>query len=162
MGASRALSGLTLLAVGYAQLNRDMESMIRAGEDMVQSALLFDEGWTADRYAVAAEGLKTNEMAANGVQDELHGVYGEFPLRAMAELLAHPAVGPCWTCVDLGSGAGRLLFGLSGMLGQEANVHGIEASPALHMIAEKAVASLVSQGKLRAGAISSILGDVTE
>ena len=141
--------------------------MVEAGEALIAHALLLDTGWTADRYNVAAEGIRTSEIAAAGIQTEVHGVYGEFPLRGVAELLAHPAVSGSSSAmrnslsfVDIGSGAGRLLLGVAGMLGEEATVVGIEASSALHVIAEKAINELVSQGKLRPRTVTSLLADV--
>eukprot|EP00966_Prymnesium_polylepis_P011200 257846-Prymnesium_polylepis.1 len=161
MAISRALGGLAVLVLAAAQLDpADIDAMVAAGEAIVQSAILMDDGWARDRYQVAAEGIQTTEMAAGGVQADLHGVYGEFPLRGIAELLMHPAVGPVLSFVDIGSGAGRLLLGVAGMLGEGAAVAGIEASSALHAIAAKSIDHIVEQRKLRAGAVSSLHADV--
>ena len=169
MPRSRAITSLVLvLALVVAQRGSfNIDAMVEAGEALVANALILDTGWTADRYNVAAEGIRTSEIAAAGIQAELHGVYGEFPLRGMAELLTNPAVvgsssvmSNALSFVDIGSGAGRLLLGVAGMLGDEATVTGIEASSALYVIAEKAITELVSQGKLRPGSVSSLLADV--
>lgn len=161
MAVARAFAGLSFLTVSYAQSSLNVEAMVDAAESLLESTMLFDKGWKSDRFKVAAEGIATNDLAAEGIDDDRHGVYGEFPLRGMAQLLAHPAMGSISSFVDIGSGAGHLILGVAAMLGPEASVVGIEASPALNLIAEKAIAHLVSLGRLRPGAVNSILADAT-
>ncbi|KAL1495580.1 hypothetical protein AB1Y20_016941 [Prymnesium parvum] len=162
MRVARLLGCLSALPSSVAAPPPNVDAMVAAATSLIDSAMVLEPEWTSERYRVAVEGLPLGDAAAEGVHEARHGVYGEFPLRGMAELLSHPAVRPTLRFVDVGSGAGRLLVGVAAMLGDDASVVGVEASAALHLLAEKAIGALVEQRRVRPAALRSLLADVTD
>ena len=92
---------------------------------------------------------------------ERHGMYAEFGLRALAEVLTLPSVlesieqQPSARFVDFGSGAGRLLLGAAAMAEWGACT-GIEAVAGLHQIACDCIGRAESAGALSPGLVSSL------
>ena len=117
-----------------------VDEMAQRAESLLQ-ATEFDQNADSDqRFAVAA--------GATGSNAEQLGVYGEFPLRGMAELLAEPHVADVLdraaggaSFVDFGSGAGRLLLGVAAMRDDWASVVGVEALEQLHAVAQASILS---------------------
>lgn len=64
-----------------------------------------------------------------------HLTYGEFPLASLASLLSQLPLGPDDAFLDLGSGSGRLVLGVSLLFPQLRACMGMELLPELHALA---------------------------
>ena len=124
-----------------------VESMVAGAQKVLEHAKLEETLGKDQRFAVAARSADKN--------DAVLGVYGEFPLRAVAEVLEHPAVAASTSFVDFGSGAGRLLLGVSGMREWRSCV-GVEALQGLHAIADKAIATAEADAAIEAGTVRAV------
>ena len=138
-----------------------IESIVGAAEHVLERSS-FDQSVGRDqRFAIAA--------GASDLDTEELGVYGEMPLRGMAEVLQHPHISQVLShsvghggprIVDFGSGAGRLLLGVAAMRPDWASVIGVEALESLHAVAYAAIESAESAGALRPGVASSVHASV--
>mmetsp|Transcript_15586 Transcript_15586/g.40309 ORF Transcript_15586/g.40309 Transcript_15586/m.40309 type:complete len:280 (+) Transcript_15586:160-999(+) len=113
-----------------------VDRMVTSAEHLLEKVKYEEMAGYAMRFKVAADSADTDV--------DLHGVYGEMPLRAIAEVLDHDAVrqladqpGACFA--DFGSGAGRLLLGVAAMQSWD-KILGVEASRDLHALATDAIA----------------------
>ena len=130
-----------------------VDAMVLRAETALHSTN-FDAVDQRMRFTVAAHAPDANE--------DTQGVYGEMPLRGMAEILQHPAVADILSespdhgrFVDFGSGSGRLLLGVASML-DWSSVIGIEAIESLHKIASQASNALAETDATKDGITKSI------
>jgi hypothetical protein len=79
-------------------------------------------------------GMASSSTSAAGLTKP-HLTYGEFPLASVARLLSQLPLGPDDVFVDLGSGGGRLVLGVSMLWPQLRACMGMELLPELHALA---------------------------
>lgn len=131
-----------------------LDSMVTSAE-RVLDAIQFERDVDRDqRFLVAVDAAGMEDVQAT------YGVYGEMPLRAIAEVLLLPSVKALAEkadarFVDFGSGAGRLLLGVAAMRGWASAV-GVEAIEGLHSIAVGAIARAEAANAIEEGIVSSV------
>ena len=144
------LWGMALL-VGCQAVSVDasIDAMVVAAQRVLDSTQ-FEKGIARDqRFTVAAK--------SQDADDESFGVYGEFPFRAIAELLNHEALIGANSFVDFGSGAGRLLLGVAAMRDWD-SCTGVEALSGLHAIAHDAIGNAEAAASIKGNSVRSIHG----
>ena len=127
--------------------------MVSAASRLLQQSQLEATVSHDERFRLAA--------AADG-EEEL-GVYGEAPLKGLAELLTLISESALLELkeaqfVDYGSGVGRVLLAAAAMV-EMVEVVGIEAIEALHAVAREAISTAEKAGGVHVGVVSSVLGD---
>lgn len=151
----RVLALVALIITRYVASSNSIDGMVQKAERLLQRSQFDQQAGHDERFALAA--------GAPDLDTEELGVYGEMPLRGVAELLQHPRVaevldgaadGPRF--VDFGSGAGRLLLGVAGMRDRWASVAGVEALENLHAVAHAAIENAESSGAISPGIVQSV------
>lgn len=163
-----------------------VSEMVRNAEEILVAAKIGSDD-AAKRYSRYVVAQKDQDTAS-------FGVYGEFPVPWVAALLAHPVIttalgdqgqhhllensqdcigdsadGVCGNSrhkvfVDIGSGMGRLVIGVAGMVAnswsQGSRVVGIEATKELALEGSRLVRYLEESGAVMPGLVESLHDDV--